>query len=141
MDPNTNVVSFLKEIQLYGNQKPIRIRHKKELYKDLQDYIKKDNRFTVFSNVDDLDIIVRFNGKVFWHVENVENIRYGILLTFNSFDISCHKVKLVMVSVKNKIEIDIRIDEIKNTRYLVSLRSFSASRPRISLRLGLSFVA
>lgn len=71
------------------------------------------------SGITKFDMIVRFNSKVFWHIENVEKIRYGMLLSFNSFNLPCHKVKLTPISVTNKIEIDIPRDVIKR-EYILS---------------------
>lgn len=119
MDPNTNVKDFLKEIQILGNQIPTRIRHRHELFNDLINCFRKNTKFTVYSGSKSFDILVRFNNKIFVHVENVDNMRYGMLLTFNSFDISCHKVKMVIVNIKNRMEIDLHINKV-NPKYILS---------------------
>ena len=120
MNSETNVQSFLNEIIKYGAQKTIRITHKKELKNDLNRYLKEDTKFTIFNGLNDFDIIVRFNSKVYWYVENTEKIRYGVLLSFNSFDIPCHKVRLVLVSVINKIEVDLFTDVFKREYILTT---------------------
>lgn len=45
MDPTIDINAFLEDIRRYGNQQPIRLRHRKELYNDLCKFVEKENKF------------------------------------------------------------------------------------------------
>ena len=112
MDPTVNVANFLRDIKKNGYQRPKRIRNKINLQKELYEYFNNDPMFRVIYTGEDFNIIVQFNGKIYWYVENEEKIRYGVLLSFGSFEIPHNKVELLLVNVKNKIRLDCDIDQL-----------------------------